>query len=107
MAIQFVPLDDKQRAEIWRLWFNRAKDAIDPSFDWEDCLDEEDGTGTLIKHKLNGREIRNIVRSAMNLAMADKKSRGKLTWTHVDNVLQRTLDFKGVSINLKMRDGMH
>lgn len=102
MAIQFVPLDENQRTEIWRMWFIRAKDAIDPSFDWEDNLDEDNGTGGLIKHKLNGREIRNIVRSAINLALADEKSKGKLTWRHVNNVLQKTLEFKGVSRNREL-----
>jgi hypothetical protein len=41
MAVQFVPLDEGQRQEIWKLWFNRAKDSIDPMFDWGDYLDEE------------------------------------------------------------------
>lgn len=98
MAIQFVPLDSTQRSNIWKLWFNRIGDHLHPNFDWQDYLDEENGSGTLIKHKLNGREIRNIFRSAMNLAMADEKTGRRLTWQHVENVLQRTLDFKIVSV---------
>jgi hypothetical protein len=104
MAIKFVPLTDKQQAEIWRLWFNRAKDAIDPSFNLEEALDYEDGTGTLTKHNLNGREIRNIVRSAMSLAMSDTDRPRKLMWKHVERVLGSTLAFKNVRVDLKMCD---
>lgn len=100
MAKQFAPLDHVQRGDIWKLCFNRVKKDIHPEFDWKVYFNEENGSGTLIKHKLNWREFRNIFRSAMNLAMADEKSERKLMWKHIDNVLLRTLDSKNVRIHL-------
>jgi hypothetical protein len=46
------------------MWFKKAsdRDQVDPDFEWEEYLEEE---GKLINNKLNGRQIRNVFRSAL------------------------------------------
>jgi SpoVK/Ycf46/Vps4 family AAA+-type ATPase len=87
-AVQFSILTEQQRKKIWEMWFKKAGDKLDPSFDWRDYLEEE---GRLVKEKLNGRQIRNVFRSAMNLANADNED---LQWRHIDEILQRTVSFQ-------------
>jgi SpoVK/Ycf46/Vps4 family AAA+-type ATPase len=61
-AVQFSILTEQQRKKIWEMWFKKASDKLDPSFEWQEYLEEE---GRLVKEKLNGRQIRNVFRSAM------------------------------------------
>ena len=61
--------------------------------DYEDLISwaKKDGK----KLALNGRQIRNIVSTAMNIALVDNKSgMGKLKREHLSRVAKQTKDFK-------------
>lgn len=46
------------------------------------------------KFQFNGRQIRNVVSTAMGIALVDKESGGKLKRDHLVRVAQQTKDFK-------------
>jgi hypothetical protein len=46
------------------------------------------------KYNFNGRQIRNVVSTAMNIALVDKEGSGKLKREHLVRVATKTKEFK-------------
>jgi hypothetical protein len=63
-AVQFSVLNEQQRKKIWSMWFRKAekRDQVDEGFQWNEHLE---GEGKPINNKLNGRQIRNVLRSSL------------------------------------------
>jgi SpoVK/Ycf46/Vps4 family AAA+-type ATPase len=77
LTINYPKLDPGSRLHIWRTFTNRG--AGDRS------NIEEDGLAELAKADLNGRQIKNVVRTARLLALRDS---APLTLKHVETVLR-------------------
>ncbi|UNI23973.1 hypothetical protein JDV02_009758 [Purpureocillium takamizusanense] len=94
VAIEYRPLDTAQMEQIFRGFLeklnrDRAIEDYDELFEW---LEE-----VVYKEGFDGRQIRNIVTTALGLARANAKHRGqraKLTKAHIKTVYANMSDFK-------------
>jgi SpoVK/Ycf46/Vps4 family AAA+-type ATPase len=87
LAMHYPSLDEKGRWEIWRNFVNVLKDDGD-SVNYEELKDKLD---VLARHKLNGRQIRNSVNTARQLAKYQKK---KLAYSHFYQAIDVTNEFE-------------
>lgn len=89
VAIKYVHLNEKQTMDIFKGFLEPLADQglvkdMDGISEW---LAED-----VVGHGLDGRQIRNIVTSALSLARAQKKSR--LEKNHLKKILNNVKDFK-------------
>ncbi len=77
LALKYTTLDQERRKELWKLFISRTSKETLETWD-ESVLDE------LAKVDINGRQIKNTVRTASTLARSMKMPLGK---EHVDIVL--------------------
>ncbi|OAA46148.1 ATPase, AAA-type, core [Metarhizium rileyi] len=86
IALRYEGLDNKAKKTIFKMFFDRVKAfgklAVEPFSD-EDL-------NRLAKHELNGREIKNMVGSAQDLAMNRNES---LSMRHIQHVLDIHVKF--------------
>jgi SpoVK/Ycf46/Vps4 family AAA+-type ATPase len=87
LALHYPPLNDKAREEIWHN-FMRSLFAEGENVDFEE-LNEK--LYVLAKHKLNGRQIRNTISTARQLAQYRKE---KLRFVHMNQALQVVDEFE-------------
>jgi SpoVK/Ycf46/Vps4 family AAA+-type ATPase len=87
LALHYPPLNDKAREEIWHN-FMRSLFAEGENVDFEE-LNEK--IYVLAKHKLNGRQIRNTISTARQLAQYRKE---KLRFVHMNQALQVVDEFE-------------
>jgi SpoVK/Ycf46/Vps4 family AAA+-type ATPase len=87
LALHYPPLNDKAREEIWHN-FMRSLFAEGENADFEE-LNEK--IYVLAKHKLNGRQIRNTISTARQLAQYRKE---KLRFVHMNQALQVVDEFE-------------
>lgn len=87
LALHYPPLDEKGRWEIWRNFINALKDEGE-KVNTEELKDKID---VLAKHKLNGRQIRNIINTARQLA---KYRKDTLSYSHIDQALDVANEFE-------------
>jgi AAA+ superfamily predicted ATPase len=89
LAIKYKGLDKGQTIAIFTE-FLRQYDSHGLVEDLDECVEyaEDD----LWRKKFDGRQIRNIVTSAMGIARDEGK---KLTYKHITKVVSRMEDFKG------------
>lgn len=89
LALRYHELNEHQRANIWRNFFNRLK-----SLGEEESVAFSDVFGRiedLSKHRLNGRQIRNAVTTARKLAQFHKE---KMTYLHLDRAIRVSSRFE-------------
>jgi len=91
IAVQYRELTEAQRVNIWKMWLERADGEVhDPDkFD-----DELQIGGDLAKAEINGRQIRNVFRSAMAWANARPIGQRALQYADVEKVLKSTVEFQ-------------
>lgn len=77
LALKYTALDHQRRKELWKLFTSRASKEAPEAWD-EIVLD------TLAKFDINGRQIKNSVRTASTLARSMNMALGK---EHIDIVL--------------------
>jgi len=70
LALHYENLTKPQRRKIWRNFFNRLKDLGETEVDYDDLGDH---IGELAEHDMNGRQIRNAITTARQLAQFDGK----------------------------------
>jgi SpoVK/Ycf46/Vps4 family AAA+-type ATPase len=87
LALHYPPLNDKAREEIWHN-FMRSLFAEGENVDFEE-LNEK--IYVLARHKLNGRQIRNTISTARQLAQYRKE---KLRFVHMNQALQVVDEFE-------------
>jgi SpoVK/Ycf46/Vps4 family AAA+-type ATPase len=87
LALHYPPLDYAGREGVWR---NFAKSLLesDEDIDHEGIKDKLD---VLAKHNLNGRQIRNTINTARQLATYYKQT---LRYSHVDKAVRVVNDFE-------------
>lgn len=96
LSLHYEPLREIQRKKIWENFINRIKDFDEPRVDTDNLLHNID---TLAKFDMNGRQIRNAVTTARQLAMFKHESLTMDTLKHVikvsskfDNYLKKVND---------------
>lgn len=80
VALRYDELMPKARKEIWRAFIARVREQGEAQVD---TFTEEDYTA-LSRHRLNGRQIKNMARTAQALAINEGQ---KLTMNHIRRVL--------------------
>lgn len=86
LALHYERLTESQRRKIWINFVNRVRELDGANVDADDVLDRVDELG---KHRLNGREIRNIITTARQLAQYNKQVFGYRRLQHVIEVSGR------------------
>ena len=92
LAVHFKELSTAQRKKVWRLWIERL--GSENIGDEEKFKEELQEGGELEKAELNGRQIRNVFRSALAMARARGIGKQKLMYSDVEGVLKRTVEFQ-------------
>lgn len=84
LALHYKNLTEVQRKKVWRNFLNRLRDIGEgKSIDLDDVRDNID---QLAKYKMNGRQIRNSITTARQLAAFRKKMMSYEDLEHVINV---------------------
>lgn len=83
LALKYHALDAAGRADLWRLFLKRTVGYDETR--WPDAL-----VGELAATELNGRQIKNTVRTANTLALAEGEA---LSAEHVRDVLKAVGEF--------------
>lgn len=87
LALHYPPLNDEAREEIWHNFmtslYEKGEDA--------DFKGLKEKLHTLAKHKLNGRQIRNTISTARQLAQFKNE---KLRFVHINQALQVVDEFE-------------
>jgi AAA+ superfamily predicted ATPase len=83
LALHYQNLDFPSRRKIWRNFMNRLKNMEEPNIDFEDIADHIDD---LAKEDMNGRQIRNAITTARQLAQYKGKDFCYAHLKHVINV---------------------
>jgi SpoVK/Ycf46/Vps4 family AAA+-type ATPase len=87
LAIHYPPLDAKGRYKIWHMFF---RDMLDS--DERTKQDElEDQLKTLSQEAMNGRQIRNVINTARQLARYRMEA---LAYSHIDQALDVAREFE-------------
>jgi SpoVK/Ycf46/Vps4 family AAA+-type ATPase len=92
LAVHYPDLDVKSRRKIWAMFINQ----LDPSSANIEVLREN--LDSLAESELNGREIRNTVKTARQLANYRKRP---LDYTHFERVLKVANDFEDYLVRTK------
>ncbi|KAL2066084.1 hypothetical protein VTL71DRAFT_2155 [Oculimacula yallundae] len=95
LALKYTALDHQRRKELWKLFISRtSKEPLQP---WDD-----DVLDSLAKVDINGRQIKNSVRTASTLARSMKMPLGK---EHIDIVLGTIESFEA-DLNEETQDAV-
>jgi SpoVK/Ycf46/Vps4 family AAA+-type ATPase len=81
LALHYENLDFASRRKIWRNFMNRLKNMEEPKIDFEDIADHIDD---LAKEDMNGRQIRNAITTARQLAQYKGKD---FCYAHLKHVI--------------------
>ena len=65
LALHYENLTSSQRRKIWRNFVTRLQDLEEPNINFDDIFDHMDD---LAKEEMNGRQIRNAITTARQLA---------------------------------------
>ncbi|KAI0126176.1 hypothetical protein BJ170DRAFT_462939 [Xylariales sp. AK1849] len=88
VALRYEPLTSKSRKAIWRNFFEMLED--DDEEIKVNIRDLEGRLNELAAFKINGRQIRNVLLTARQLALHKKES---LEWKHLSQVMKLSNDF--------------
>jgi ATP-dependent Clp protease ATP-binding subunit ClpA len=96
LAIRYDDLTEQQRRNIFTMFLSQLREREPESIkDWDKVIDYVNEWGA--ENKLNGRNIRNVVSSALALARSQAKKRGgddRLTDKDLKDVMRITKDFQ-------------
>lgn len=81
LSLSYKKLDSAQRRKIWRNFLQRLKSLKQDDVDFDDL---EDHLDDLVKNEMNGRQIRNVITTARQLAQFRNK---KLCYAHLRHVM--------------------
>ncbi|KAK3321390.1 aaa family ATPase [Cercophora scortea] len=99
IAIQYKELSDQDRTDIFKDFLQQlqSKQEADPGaplLNWDSCMEWVTGEGC--SKSLNGRQIRNIVFTAMNLAHSETEAKGRnvlLDKSHLTRITRNAESF--------------
>ncbi|OTA92571.1 hypothetical protein M434DRAFT_74401 [Hypoxylon sp. CO27-5] len=81
LALRYEKLDESQRRRVWDNFFHHFKNIDDGSIDFEDL---DDHAAELAVHEMNGRQIRNAITTARQLAQYREK---RMDFSHLQHVI--------------------
>ncbi|KAF2673829.1 P-loop containing nucleoside triphosphate hydrolase protein [Microthyrium microscopicum] len=81
LALHYEPLNRPQRSQIWANFFNRLKGLGESNIDYYDV---EGYISILADHEMNGRQIRNAITTARQLAQFQGKD---MSYEHLKHVI--------------------
>ncbi|KAF2183421.1 P-loop containing nucleoside triphosphate hydrolase protein [Zopfia rhizophila CBS 207.26] len=87
LAMHYPPLNEDDRREVWRMFFRDMLEG-DEKLKHDELKDKLD---TLARHPLNGRQIRNVINTARQLARYRKEV---LAYVHIDQALEVATEFE-------------
>lgn len=97
MAVHYPNLDLDGRRRIWQNFLSAMKDAkVDMN-----SRELEQELGTLASHSLNGRQIRNTIKTARQLAVFKREP---LQFKHLESVIDIANDFENYLVKTKGSD---
>ncbi|CAG8954560.1 hypothetical protein HYFRA_00004477 [Hymenoscyphus fraxineus] len=107
LALHYENLGPSQRRKIWRNLLTRIKTFDNPVMDFDDIIDHLDDLAPV---EMNGREIRNAITTARQLAQFKETA---LSYTHLQHVIRVSGKFSkylkdlrhGLTEDEYMRDG--
>ncbi|KAE8452952.1 hypothetical protein EG329_012139 [Mollisiaceae sp. DMI_Dod_QoI] len=82
LALYYEDLSTPQRRKIWRNFFNRLRDLGETNINYDDINDNFDDLAKII---MNGRQIRNSITTARQLAQYQETD---MTYAHLAHVIQ-------------------
>ncbi|EHY54690.1 hypothetical protein ABEF92_003597 [Exophiala dermatitidis] len=88
LSLHYERLIEPQRRQIWRNFIKRLGELDRPNVNADDVLDHLDELG---KHQLNGREIRNTITTARQLAQYNKQI---FEYRHLQRVIEVSSRFE-------------
>ena len=92
LALHYPPLEELGRWEIWNNFINALKDDGE-SINYKELQVKRD---ILAKHKLNGRQIRNTINTARQVA----KYKGEMmSFSHIDQAIEVVNEFEEYVVN--------
>ncbi|KAJ0161401.1 hypothetical protein CTA2_6291 [Colletotrichum tanaceti] len=89
LAIHYTNLTTHQRTMIWGNFFRRLKDMSDEDIDF---LDLEDHLEDLARHKMNGREIRNVITTARQVVRWERKQQKEPSYSLNYKVMNEVIE---------------
>ncbi|KAI0465622.1 hypothetical protein F4859DRAFT_500237 [Xylaria cf. heliscus] len=94
LALHYKSLSEHQRTQIWRNFITRLEEINEEGIDFTDLKDHIE---ELAKHKLNGREIRNVITTARQYARWERqqpnKQRTLLDYKMMEEVIETAAEF--------------
>lgn len=88
LALHYDDLSGSDRQKIWRTFFQRLRELNETNVDYDDL---DDHLLELAKHGMNGRQIRNAITTARQLAQFDDE---KLSYTQLKQVINVSAKFE-------------
>ncbi len=98
VTVRYKDLTEPQRKRVWTMWLDRAQDDIQDRREFDEQLEEG---MELVKAELNGRQIRNVFRSALSMARSRALGDQQLKLSDVERVLKRTMEFQSYMLQNK------
>lgn len=95
LAIHYEPLKKAQRKQVWKNFFNRLEKLEEENIDYEDIRTYYDDLSVF---KMNGRQIRNSITTARQLAQFKGK---KMTYSHLKHAIKVSGKFDEYLANLR------
>jgi len=95
LALHYENLKKPQRKKIWRNFFTRLRDLGETEVDYDDLSDHLDD---LAEEEMNGRQIRNAITTARQLAQFDGK---KFSYAQLQHVIGVAGKFEGYLKDVK------
>lgn len=92
LAIHYPSLSMHQRTRIWENFFKRLEQLNEEGIDFDDLKDHVD---KLAEHKMNGREIRNVITTARQFARWERKQAGGERYMLNYKVLEEVIETSG------------
>lgn len=95
LAIHYTSLTEHQRTKVWGNFISRLKQHNEEGIDFADL---EDNIENLAKHKMNGREIRNVITTSRQYARWERKQQSAnqnylLNYRLVEEVIETSGQF--------------
>jgi hypothetical protein len=102
VGIEYKTLNHKARQDVWTSLLEGKTEIKD------DALKEiRENLGSLAKHKLNGRQIRNALNIADGLAYNEFEMTGEMQYKHIVEAVRATLDFQKYFADEKIRSRLN
>lgn len=95
LTLHYENLKQDQRRQIWRIFIKRLEGFVQDGLSDIEAVDTEDlraHLDELAGHNLNGRQIRNAVTTARQLALYRKE---KMDYGHLNHVIKVAQKFEG------------